>query len=341
MLSESGVIALGRSDGIGVAVAVEGAVESSVLVGEGTPITRVDGSQGALVEVGTGVDVIGSSVGGAEVDGREKVALPEGTGAVGPRVGRLSVGAEVTVGSAVVVGGTGMVLLPVGPSVGTTEGLVVVVSEDGRPVVGGRGVVVFVPASVELLIGGNDSMVLVGGGGAVVVSETPVDGPGVMVGSRTVVGSATEVEVCVDSVEESTVTVGRIVVGSTVVGRVVEGSVVVGSLLVGRAVVGRAVVGWTVTDSVELGVRAVEASDKALLTTDEMPASGSFDEVGVTSPVGAIRMPLVLEESVTVGVAVAEDETTTPELVVGVTTLSGRPPVDEATLEGSDDDVGV
>ena len=85
LLSESGVIALGRSDGIGVAVAVEGAVGSSVLVGEGTPITRVDGSQGALVEVGRGVDVVDSSFGGAEVDGR--VALPEGTGTVGPRVG--------------------------------------------------------------------------------------------------------------------------------------------------------------------------------------------------------------------------------------------------------------
>lgn len=68
------------------------------MVGEGIPITSVVGSQAALVEVDAGVDVVDSSLDGAEVVGTGTVALPEGTGTVGPRVGSLSVVGRVTVG---------------------------------------------------------------------------------------------------------------------------------------------------------------------------------------------------------------------------------------------------
>lgn len=203
-------------------------------------------------------------------------------------------------------------MLAVGTTVESVVGGVVIVS-DGRVVGGG---VVVVGGSVVLLIGGGGSMVVEGIGGVVV--SMPVVGGRVVVGSTTVVGSATVVGTGVDSMEDSLVTVGRMVVGW-------------------------AVVGSTVTGSVVFGARAVVGSDKALLRIDEMPARGSTDVVGVTvlvgvtSPVGASRMPLELEETVEVGVAGASDEATAVELVVGGITVSGSPPVDEATLEGSDD----
>lgn len=225
----------------------------------------------------------------------------------------MAVGAVVVLGGAVVSGGTSVTLVLFARR--DVCGSVVSVGRDvGRTVVGGTVLstdVEFTGIGVGVSIG---VVVLVDGGGTTVESVTPVpDGDGLAV---------TELLSTM-----SVVVVGAVPVGATLS---VTGKVVVGSV------------------AFVVGAMIVDRSDATLLIS-EVSASGSLDEVGVTTPVGARRMPE--DEVVVTTTGVSEDVASSTGVVVveftepasTVADASGRDVVSGSDAEedrGSEEEAG-